>query len=374
MSSDTPSDLNSDSSSDSPDTPTTGFATVSKRMRGWSSNLIASGLVLVIALTFGKQMLGWWRTAGQDSPTEISNTDLSNTDASERGGKGDVPTAPTVTPGSRSLGLLGNKHQMQFNPAAGNLGRVSWTGNAASAMTQLGKEAVKAMSSLESTIDSAPRASISLTPAQQRLLKDLRERTPVATTPGGGKIYELPGPLPLVVGIQAGKNSEEAISPHPSVVFWGLAAPIKSSENSAIKRWTLFTYTPNHQTTLTNHNNEVGAGSYLPPLSLPNYMQISMSITAVDEVSMLGLHGPAPLHRWRSYFETALPDAGYEPEGEWRESARMESRRFIKRGDVQKFCDVQLVTVQTETSEEKVQAMLTAAPLLSAINAPKESP
>src|SRR4051794_214367 len=44
-----------------------GFATLARRIRSWTVNLLATAIVLVGGLAIGRQVIGWWHETSSDS-------------------------------------------------------------------------------------------------------------------------------------------------------------------------------------------------------------------------------------------------------------------------------------------------------------------
>jgi hypothetical protein len=50
----------------------TGFALVAKRFTNWTSNLLVTAIVIVAALTFGRQLTYWWATDPDNGKEHVS--------------------------------------------------------------------------------------------------------------------------------------------------------------------------------------------------------------------------------------------------------------------------------------------------------------
>ncbi|MCY2993264.1 MAG: hypothetical protein NTY19_36095 [Planctomycetota bacterium] len=236
-----------------------GLAAIARRVAVWTSNLLVTGIVLVAVLTFGRQFTSWWT-----SPSGVDNLRL---------GQG------------IAMPILGQEQALQIldvgdGPLA--LGRRTVTGNRAAVLMAL-RQACRAAAT------AGPRTARVPGPREVSMLRRTAELPPVEQAPGQWKLYQLEGPLPMVVVVQdgcgptatdgsraaaAGAAGHEAGStaelpqgetssrllvaePGPRVLSWGLAFPLESETLT----WTLFTCTPGEPAEAAGLGRQTGAGT-----------------------------------------------------------------------------------------------------------------
>jgi len=269
-----------------------------RRIFGWSNNLLASALILLAAVVFGRQLLRWWRPAAEP-PAAVENV---------------VTIDPT-------LGDPTVPHALGFGSWPGEMLREPFTGDGPALLAQLRKRAVEAVARAE--IPAGPPG-----PAEQKMLAGLADHRPVVGEPGQWAVYEMPGPIPLVAGVRflpgqtASKPatdapadpSPETVGPAPRVVSWGFGFPV--SEN----QWTLFTYVLASPSASLAEFNE---------LQLPEHTRRTMSMRAAGGGSLVGFVADAPLDDWAQQLDERLARDGWRQvsktsPGEGRWQARFE--------------------------------------------------
>jgi hypothetical protein len=180
------------------------FATVGHRITAWTTNLLATGVVLLLALGVGRQLVGWYRV---ESP------------------------APKLSPGAgMSLAGLANGDpiELDFGDAPYAIQRREVTGELEEARAAL-------VIACREVAGRTPLASPSA--AESNLLELCERETPLETTPDGRRIFAPQTALPLVVvlrPIAPGNGAPVLAGSENRVVTWGMAGP------AGPRQWHLF--------------------------------------------------------------------------------------------------------------------------------------
>lgn len=277
---------------ESPGTPT-AIGRVGRRWSRWAGNLLVSGLIVVIGLTFGRQLVQWM-------------TD----DA-------DPPPAPPVA--------LNNDftHDLQFGELPFAFRDTQFVGDQDAAFAKLRESCGEAVRR-EVLPSHEPRA------AEMRLLDSLQRKEPVDRQPGQWAIYQLEGPILMVVAtreIAGSADGEHVAAVNSRVVSWGLGVP------DADSNWLLFTYA-------------VGAGpgdspAGFPALPVPPGSRRTMSLNSVSGGTLVGFVGAGPASDWRRFYDQWFAERRWAAEIPWRQESAVWQARFVKPGSGR--VDVQLV-------------------------------
>jgi hypothetical protein len=155
-------------------------------------------------------------------------------------------------------------------------------------------------------------------PAEQTLLNEAGGMAPVEEEPGKWKMYQLDGPVPLVVVAAwrepAGPNAEPG---RPSqVACWGLAFPAAAGA----ERWTLFTCVPGE--------GAPGLEPDGPDLPLPASARVRLSLRSAAGEGLVLLEGSGEAAEWLGFFDAHLPEQGWLAGEGWRSAAGVRRRRF----------------------------------------------
>ncbi len=186
-----------------------GFGQLAKRMRGWTTNLLFTAIVLVAGLSLGRQTLEWWRVAPAD-PNPMAT--LPSADDFQFGHL-DLADSPYTL----------DSRVFQGSPEA-----------ARTAIRQACRDAILA----------APETG-SASPAEEKTLEMLAKFAPVDADPAGRwQLYELAYGMPLVVGVgQTGTRGQTPSAANSSpvsrrVLVWGTI--LATGEHA----WNLYLFRP----------------------------------------------------------------------------------------------------------------------------------
>lgn len=264
------------------------YGKMARKWSRFSSNLLASGLVIVAAIALLRYVAPWWKEDGPPSPkAHVAETVGQSLDTED------------------PHGVLSG-----FGDLSTSLRQASFVGDREAARLQLRQLCRRAAS----TLQASDRA---VGPAEQRVLKHLRDSTPVAEEVGHWRMYETDGLTPIVVVIpwsdtETGENVGQDVS--PGVLSWGIAVP------SADSNWTLFVYP--------------GSGSGLPeipglpPIDLPDGMARRMSLSGESGGGMLAFAGSADAASCRRHFDHWAESAELPQVAAWRKIGRQWLARF----------------------------------------------
>lgn len=268
-----------------------GWPLAAQRLAGWTSNLLVLAVVSVVGLTFGRQLTSWWAVDSHRSPE-------------------------TVTGAARTLPLepLGGEqilHQLEFGNLPLRLGRQTLSGTKDAAFTALrGQCRAAAERGVGATRDPGPE--------ERKMLQGITGLAPVDEAAGVWKMYQVDGPLPLVVvtdsrGAPAG--GDEAETPPARVLAWGLALP-----GATGSEWTLFTCVPTSGL----------PASAADPLAMPMPPGATreMSVHSEDGGGMLVLGGTGDPDAWLAALDTWFREHGWSADDEGPPIRGLRHRRY----------------------------------------------
>jgi hypothetical protein len=185
-----------------------GYASVARRVSGWTTNLLATAIVVLIALLFGRQLIALWR-APEPFPSVRAENQLAAFDD---------PLTPL---------------QLEFGNSPMVLHRQPFLGDLDEALQQLCQACAEQLKQL-------PRpASKTVSAAEASLLARVTKRPPLKLVWPDGALYQLDDSLPVVVGTKLVAGDPRAGSVGnltERVVTWGIAVP------GADEGWTLYAF------------------------------------------------------------------------------------------------------------------------------------
>ena len=271
-----------------------------KRVYGWTCNLLATAIVLWAGLTFGRQVLQWWRN--DPAPAGFQQE------------------AAAVL-GEDALGTPGQPLDLRWGDFTGSLRHVEFTGDRSAARAELRRLCESAL----------PRAGFPTSPpgpAESRLLASLAQRPPNAETPDGWLIYEQAGPIPLVAAVGEPSLEKVADAAVPSednesettgevapasrrVVSWGLGIHLAGT------RWTLLLLT-------AQSASPIGEPRRAP--QIPPGARRSLSLEAVDGEQVVAFVGHGPGKSWRQFYDQQFSTGA--PPRVWRQLGQTWQQRY----------------------------------------------
>jgi hypothetical protein len=271
------------------------LARSARRIGAWTTNLLATGLVLVVGLTFGRQLASWWALRSEGSSQRALG-------------------------GTRFLDQAALEHEaaaplLDFGDLPMRLGRETVTGDKQRVFASLRARCrAGAQQNLASARVPGPR--------EQRMLRGTVDLTPVDQEPGKWKMYQLDGPLPMVV-VTATRNDvsgRPGDQPPARALVWGLAFPVDSGTD----QWTLFTCVP---------TEGLGPAASDPlALPIPPAGRRLMSLRATDGGGMVLLAGTDESQDWCRVLDAGFEQQGWSARGGWQAVGAGWHRRYAHRG------------------------------------------
>ena len=189
------------------------FAVVANRVARGATNLLVTGLILILGIIVGRHMLAAWgsKSAGGYSTNKHAIGVIPQASADER------------------------EQQLQFADFRGTLLRSEVSGDLSAACELLRRDCLQAA-------QASPNLCIGNGELQEWLAK-LDRLQPVRHEPGRWKLYELRQPMPMAVAVTDSINPSGTANSHPSttrVLSWGMAIPADAKPVQEAKSWTAF--------------------------------------------------------------------------------------------------------------------------------------
>ncbi len=163
---------------------------LARRIVGWTNNLLASALVIALALTFGLRALGLWSDVRPEARTPFVP----------------LPSSIAASGGSRSL------VEWSLGSWSGRWRRDEFVGSRASLLDRMAID-------LESILRQGETSGSFDTPASVRLLDRLAPEQAVRSVGDSGEVHVIAGPVPLGAAIRRDPSGTRRI------VAWGIAMP-----------------------------------------------------------------------------------------------------------------------------------------------------
>lgn len=283
-----------------------GRGRLARQWGNWAANLVVSGVIVVVGLVFGREVLQWWYV---DTPVLVAGRPAAP-------GKLEIPAA------GDSLGQPGGVEELRFGnlPVAFRHGAV--VGDLAAALTVLRRECEQAANQADATSREAGLA-------ERKMLARLRGQTPVARQEQRWELYALPRPIPIMVAVS---GSESVAADERRVLAWGLLFPesVESTDPSpdvAPARWTWFTWRP------SRHESGLPEDA---PWPIPPDGHRTLSIRTPDGAWRLAYAGTGSPDHWRTAFDRWFAEHGWrggvEGDAGWQRVGNGWQRRFYDAG------------------------------------------
>jgi hypothetical protein len=241
---------------------------LARRVSGWTSNLLATGIVLAAAVGVGRQLTHWWRIEPDRSST--------------------LHVEP---PDSESQATFGGGYSLR---------RIEWKGDLESALARLRKEC-------RAIAENGPALSRPVSESEQRFLSRTRARPPLEEQADRWQIHQFEGKLPLLVAVRLAKSGRD----ESRVVAWGLAMP--TDEEAC----TLLVYEAGG--TAEDH----GPAGEVP---LPTSLRRTLTLRSQGQTS-IGLAGDVSPRRASSNLDEHLSSRGWTSTG-WRQTGGAWHNRY----------------------------------------------
>jgi hypothetical protein len=318
------------SSSDSetrPTQPATRAGRLARRWSTWASNLFVSGIVVLVGLTFGREVMEAWRSSSPESagasPVGTGQRGSAAVPSISAPANSGANFGASVGLGAGS-GVVGEGDELWFNNLPLAVGHGGTTGT-------LQEVLAKVVAACEQAAERslADRGTWERQPgdAERRLLKQLDAATARgqrATPAGTFTVFERQRPVPLVTVVgepiadarePIADGANETMVERRRVLAWGMmlpdawnddedkpeATPAKSGNRA---KWTWFTWRP-----------KVGEAAAKGPLSGPQVPggRCVMRIVSADGSERWAFTGVGSPDAWRAGFERWFSERGWKP-------------------------------------------------------------
>lgn len=212
--------------------PTNSFHEVARKVVASGTNVFATGLVLIIGVVIGRQMLDWWLASSRDGSSAGNPTTLVHSNG-------------------------GADYQwLEFGDTSATMRRFEFEGTREEAVAAL-RGACKEIVATGSSVRSS-------SPSVAKWLDRMAGQPPVESNPGKWLLYELQHPLPMVaivndVPIAFAEQSGDFESSNRGVLCWGLAFSVL--EQSSAARWTMFVFSPTAAGTVSQKREQLALAS-----------------------------------------------------------------------------------------------------------------
>ncbi len=275
------------------------WLSLSRRIAGRTTDLLAIGLVLVVSLTMGRQILHWW---GADAPHVLDMGPLDNMNT-EWGSD------------SRPVSL-------EFGDSPFSITRQVLTQGGSQAAVDAIRERCQQVLVKAGPPDAPPDK------AELDQLEALAKFTPDIEQPGLWQLYTLGGGMVTVVGIKTFAGPTENLdrkSPSTTrrVICWGLVFPGLSPGT-----WTAYTFVK-RQGVLSRSSSLQSAGFDLSSLQLPEHCQRTILMQEAGQTGLLGFQGRLDPAAWQAHFDRWLTARGWKQANAWEHQADGWSSRYV---------------------------------------------
>jgi hypothetical protein len=310
-----PKDQSDDVSSQDPSTSQShneeprSLGALARRIASLSGNLLLTAVIVILGLTFGKQVLIWWR------------------------GEPAVVSAPTSNLDSPLDGLAdpGLPHQLAFGDMSLTFNRSVFEGAEEAALARLRDECRRLV------LDFDDRTQ-TLIPIDEDVLRRLAAYESVERGEGW-RMVQHGGPVITVVALRTAANTTsagagEASQKAESVVSWGLGlrAPETATEEAASSiRWTLFTCSGADQRVASDLN----LSSPIPPGS-----RRTLAMQVKGGGALIGFAGQGTAASSKEFFDRSFQEKGWSRARAWTRIGDNWHARFQEREAG--TCDVQI--------------------------------
>lgn len=282
---------------------------LARRIATLSGNLLATAVIVILGLTFGRQVLTWWK--GEPAVVSAPSSEL------------DAPMDGLADP---SL-----PHQLAFSDMSLTFNRSVFQGDESAALAHLRDECRRL------ALDFDDRAQ-SMIPVADDVVRRLAEYEPVEQGEGW-RIVQHGGPVITVVALRmapitASSGAGGASQKAESVVSWGLglrAPETETEEAASSNRWTLFTCSGAGQRV----SSDLNLSSPIPPGS-----RRTLAMRVKGGGALIGFAGQGTASSSKEFYDQSFQEQGWSRAGAWTRIGTNWHARFQK--PRAESCDVQL--------------------------------
>ena len=286
-----------------------GLATLARRIARWSGNLLATAVIIILGLTFGRQVLWWWNGQPAGGPVDGKGA----TAQLDRLADPDLP------------------HQLAFGDLPLRLNRSVFVGDENSALARLRDQCRRI------ALDEGQRGNTEIE-IDQAVRQRLETYEPVEQGQDW-QILQHRGPVITVVALRTDAASAADVQGAArkkvrSVLSWGLglkAPQTETTEEASSARWTLFT---------CSGSGGQSASARQLDWPLPPRSRRTLAMQVQGGGALIGFVGQGDVASGKQFFDQSLTAAGWSPIEAWTRMGAGWHARFAHPRDGQ--CDVQL--------------------------------
>ena len=264
------------------------FQSVAKRCGNFATNVFVTGVIFIVGLAFGREVISWWRSDSSSNKKPL----------------------PTAGIGDHMPVANGELQLLEFGDFPFVLNRQEFVGDVTGVLLQL-------RTTCRAAVDSSQPLAREFGPAEQRMLDAAQGLIPVEQQANRWSIYQIDTPLPMVVGVRS--FDPQVAVPDQRVVSWGLAVPDATPAGKPQSEWTLFTYLSD-TTAATTHANLIWPA---PPGG-----QRTLSLRTDRGGSIVGYVGVGTVDRWTMFYDSLFAESPSQPVADWQGDFGYWRRRF----------------------------------------------
>ncbi|MDA1051536.1 MAG: hypothetical protein O3C40_13790 [Planctomycetota bacterium] len=293
-----------------------GFPSIAKRIGNLATNLLVTGVIVIVGIAFGREVVSWWR--GDSSANDVS------------------PLAAVV--GDHVPPATAARQLLEFGDCPFVLNRQEFVGDVTKVLEQLRAASRKA-------IDSSEPLARDFGPAEQRMLDAANRLVPVEEQANRWSIYQIEVPLPMVLGVRS--SDPHVATPDRRVVSWGLAVPEATPAGEPQSEWTLFTYS-------SDATAETTPERLIRPA--PPGGRRTLSLRTDRGGNMVGYAGIGTVESWTRFYDELFAAASPRRGNDWQVDFGSWRRRFVSAGD-----EVVDVVIHLD-GEETIRSLVITSP------------
>lgn len=317
------------------------------RWTNWAANLLVSGVIIVVGLVFGREILHWWYVDTAEVKTAAPSP------------PGTMPRGADDVARATAEADAGAEIQFGDWPLVFRHGAAS--AELPAALAQLQDECLR-------TARGAASPQTPPGPAELRLLEELTRAMPTSRAPGVGILFVRERPIPMAVVVS--DEGDEVITSR-RVLAWGILFPNRSeaggktADESQGLAWNWFTWrtaagadSGRASSPGDSGSGKDGAAAVLP--ELPGGRR-TLTIRLDSGELRVGYTGTASGLRWQEACTKWYFQRGWRAEGVWETGPRSWYGRFLHDDPPRRT----QILIQEEPSGQ-VQAFLNMSPADSA--------
>ena len=268
------------------------FLIVAKRIGNLATNLLVTGVILIVGIAFAREVVSWWR-GGSSS--------------------GEVPPIAAVV-GDHGPAASDASQLLEFGDFPFVLNRQAFVGDVTQVLEQL-------RTACRKSIDASQPLTRDFGPAEQRMLDAAKRLAPVEEQANRWSIYQIDTPLPMVVGVRS--FVPQVATAERRVVSWGLAVPGATPAGEPQSEWTLFTYS-------SDSTAETTPERLIWPA--PPGGQRTLSLRTDGGGTMIGYAGIGTIESWTKFYDDLFAESPSQAAGDWQVDFGSWRRRFARVG------------------------------------------